>query len=178
MSNQKYFWHGEPVKTELGAVYVLENTEKPLYWYNYECNWDIDQDKAIHGDKAAMIPAIRVTSKDGYSFIISNHFGIGINKLLKGGWPNQSHFSFNDDVKFETLEELGSLRIAYSIRKFDEEAFSAHESKRKLWQKKNHPEAYKERELLMESFKSNQRTIIHNFNPKYGNPQGEPEETK
>jgi len=34
MNNQKYFWQGEPVKTDFGVAYPIENTEKPLFWYN------------------------------------------------------------------------------------------------------------------------------------------------
>lgn len=153
----KYFWQGEPVRIEFGAAYPEENKEKPLFWYNYECNWDFLQDKPIHDTrKIGMLPAIRIYYQDQKPFIISNHFGIGVNKLLKGGSPRHSHFSFADNVKFETIDELVSwgLKQSFKITEFDEEGFSNYEAKRNKWQKENFPEEYEEMEKFKNSFRS------------------------
>ena len=154
MSNQKYFWNGESVKTDFGVAYQPENTEKPLYWYNYECNWDSVLNKPIYNTKKiAMIPAIKVTTKKGYVFFIANHFGIGANKLMKGGTMRQRHFSLDDNVKFEGVEDLGILRNEYSIREFDEDGFVEYESKRERWQKENFPKEFERLQALKDSFK-------------------------
>lgn len=155
MNNKKYFWQGEPVKTDFGVVYQPENKEKPLFWYNYECNWNTTLDKPIYDtEKIAAIPAIKVTTENGYTFFIANHFGIGANKLKKGGWPNHTHFSFSDDVKFEGVEELGALRNMYSIREFDEDGFVEYEAKRKRWQKENYPDEFARMERIENSFRT------------------------
>lgn len=154
MSKQKYFWHGEPVKTDFGAAYVFEYPERPLWWYNFECNWDVTLDKEKRDTvSVAMLPAIKVTPKNGDSFYIANHYGIGAHKLRNGGWPSHKHFSIGSDAKFEGVEELGSLRNVYSIREFDEVGFSQHEAKRERWQKENFPEEYARMQALKESFR-------------------------
>lgn len=154
MNNQKYFWNGEPVKTDFGVAYQPENTERPLYWYNYECNWNTTLNKPIYGTKkVAAIPAIKITTKQGDVFFIANHFGIGANKLMKGGTMRQTHFSLDGNVKFIGAEELGILRNEYSIRKFDEEGFAEHEARRERWQKENFPEEFERMEMFRKSFK-------------------------
>ena len=154
MGTHKYFWHGEPVKTDFGYATVNENKEKPLFWYNFECLWNLNEGKPNYGlNKSAMIPAIKVTSKDGQSFLIANHFGIGASKLKKGGWPNHNHFSLPDNAKFEGCEDLGSLRIIYSIREFDEENYSEHEKLRRIWQRENFPEEMKKMDSLKAAFR-------------------------
>lgn len=92
-------WHGEPVKTEFGSAFINEDTEKPLVWYNYEVlNSKI---------RTSVIPAIRITTKAGNSFVISNHFGIGWLKLKHGGWPGTTHFSLpKDSFQPEEIAEL------------------------------------------------------------------------
>lgn len=154
MNKQKYFWQGEPVKTDFGVVVQPENKEKPLYWYNFECNWNVAENKPRYGTvKTCSIPAIKVTTKDGQVFLIANHFGIGANKLMKGGSPRDTHFSFGDNAKFQGAEDLGVFRNAYSIRKFDEDGFVEYEAKRERWQKENFPEEFERMENLRKSFK-------------------------
>lgn len=154
----KYFWQGEPVLVDFGAVYIEENIEKPLFWYNYECNWDVNLNKPKYGEqKGAMIPAIKIYSFQGDELlIISNHFGVGANKLLKGGWPNHTHFSFSDNVKFESRENLPSytLQKAFKITEFDEEGYSKYEEGRKKWQKENFPEEFEKLERLKKAFRN------------------------
>lgn len=153
---KKYYWQGEPVRIEFGAAYPEENKKKPLYWYNFECNWDFLQDKPIYDTiKSSTIPAIKIYYKDYKPFIIANHFGIGINKLLKGGSPRHTHFSFDENVKFETIEQLviWGLKQYFKITEFDEEGFSVHEAKRRKWQKENFPEEYEQSERL--------RAVLH-----------------
>lgn len=120
----KYQWHGEPVKVKFGNCIVKENKDKPLYWYNFEC----------YPEGKACIPALKVTTKNGQSFMISNHFGIGVYKLLKGGWPDTSHFSL--DGKFNTKPQL-------KITEFDPDGYANYEAEREKWQNEHYPEEYK-----------------------------------
>ena len=153
---KKYYWQGEPVRIEFGAAYPEENKDKPLYWYNFECNYDTNLDKPIFDTyKNAIIPAIRIHYGKEKPFVISNHFGIGVNKLIKWGSPRHTHFSFYDKIKFETIDELVSweLKQYFKITEFDEEGFSVHEAKRRKWQKENFPEEYEQSERL--------RAVLH-----------------
>jgi len=124
MKKNKYFWQGEPVKVEFGNCIVKKNKEKPLWWYNYECSLEPMYEKAC-------IPAIRITASWGEPFVISNHCGIGVYKLMKGGWPDSTHFSL--DGKFSTKPQL-------KITEFDLEAFQQHEAERRKWQIETYPE--------------------------------------
>lgn len=138
----KYKWHGEPVIATFGSVLTKPNIEKPLWWYNYEC--------AISKNSMALLPAIRVETKSGEVFVIANHFGIGVHKLLNGGWPNYQHFGLDTD-KF--TEADGQIDRYLFIKSFDEEEFSKHESERDKWQKENYPKEYEAAEALRAAFK-------------------------
>lgn len=127
-----YQWQGEPVKVEFGLSIVKENSEKPLWWYNFECNDSFPKGRAA-------IPAIRITTNNDYSFILSNHSGIGVHKLINGGWPNYAHFSLPDD---------GFTKGGFKITEFDELEYCRHEADRNKWQKENYPEEYKQVESL------------------------------
>jgi len=129
-----YQWHGESVKTLFGYSYVKENVDKPLCWYNYECD-------LIHPKGHAVIGAIKITTKDNEEFVIANHFGIGINKLLKGGWPNATHFSL-------PLESFRKDKH-FIIKEFDLDGYSEYEANREKWQEINYPEEYKKLKELM-----------------------------
>ena len=129
---RKYFWDGAPVKAEFSAAYVELNEEKPLYWFNYECN----QGKT----KIALIPAVKITTKSGEEFCIGNQFGIGASKLLKGGWPNHRHFSIPIDCFMPNMWDT-----VKSPNKFDELAFSEYESKRENFFRINYPKEYAEK---------------------------------
>ena len=122
----KYQWQGENIKIKFGNCIVEENKEKPLYWYNYECS--------LQHDGKACIPAIQITTKEGQVFVIANHFGIGVHKLINGGWPNYTHFSLNG--KFSTNPQL-------RYGEFDLDNYSVYEAEREKWQKKTSPEEYK-----------------------------------
>jgi hypothetical protein len=131
MKKSVYQWQGEPVKVVFGYCEVFTNKEKLLYWYNYEC----DISKLFKGK--ALIPAIKIISNDNdYSFVIANHYGIGISKLKKGGWPNHTHFSLDNNLFVEDTHR------AFNIRKFDFEQYSEYETNRENWQKENFPEEY------------------------------------
>lgn len=114
-------WQGEPVSVRYGYCHVKTNTEKPLMWYNYDCR--------MTGE--AKIPAIEITSND--VFVISNQFGIGEEKLRKGGWPNMPHASLPDGTFTETGVAV----------EFDKEAYLANYAVSDLWMKNNYPEEYK-----------------------------------
>lgn len=133
----KYCWHGEPVKTRFGFCIVKEDTERPLFWYNFEC---LSGRGTI---QHALIPAIEVTTNCHQRFVIANHYGIGVNKLIKGGWPDSMHFSLPAD----TFKEDNSLAL-FTVKKFNEEEFSKHEAERRKWQKKNFPEEFEKSEAL------------------------------
>lgn len=149
-----YQWHGKPVKVRFGYVEQRENTEKPLYWYNFECQNEkqLDgtfiPDRMASGDgrKFALIPAIEVT-QDGQTWLIANHYGIGVNKLLKGGWPNSTHFSLAGDFKEDAAPY-------FKITEFDLEGYEHHESYRRKWQKENYPAEFEQMERLRISFKT------------------------
>lgn len=130
--SQKYQWQGKPVKVEFGYCIVEANQEKPLWWYNYEC--------ALDRDVKSCISAIRVVPESGPSFLISNHFGIGVHKLLNGGWPNYQHFSIEGDFSPSSADPWQL--------KFDLSGFEDHESKRRTWQKENFPAEFKRMEAL------------------------------
>ncbi|WP_256013151.1 hypothetical protein [Desertivirga xinjiangensis] len=132
-----YQWQGEPVSVRFGYAYQEENPEKPLFWYNFECHneekldgsYEDRKSHAINGKYFALIPAVEVTTSTGYKFLLSNHCGIGVNKLLKGGWPNATHFSLTGDFK-ESEEPY------FKFTAFDLDAYEKHESARRTWQKK------------------------------------------
>lgn len=136
----KYKWQGEPVKAEFGHSYVDFNEEKPLYWYNYEC---------LGATRGACIPSIKITSKDGEVFYISNHYGIGAHKLSKGGWPNMPHFGIPNTAKFEE-----DKRPPFGLRTLDLEGFEAYEQERKTWQSLKYPEEYKRVQALRDSIRT------------------------
>ncbi|MBD3904452.1 hypothetical protein NAL32_07380 [Chryseobacterium sp. Ch-15] len=147
----KYFWQGEPVKTDFGVVSVIENISKPLYWYNFECCWNIEEQKprrGIKNDRSALIPAIKITTKENQIFYIANHFGIGAHKLKNGGWPNYRHFSFDDKVDFQGCEELGHIRSLYNLRTFYLKGYDEHERARRKWQKETYPKEFAKSEQL------------------------------
>jgi len=125
----KYQWQGEPVKVEHGYCMVKTNKDKPLWWYNYECR----------KNGSAAIFALKVTTKDGYSFIISNEYGIGSHKLKNGGWPSYRHFSL--DGTFHTNMKSKQTTL-------DLEGFQQHEAEREKWFKENYPIEYEEIDAL------------------------------
>lgn len=135
--SSRYQWQGEPVKVRFGECRVTPNKEKPLYWYNYEC-YNNEFNKA---SLVAFVPAIEITCGDQV-FVIGNHFGIGIHKVLNGGWPNHNHFS----LPKETFE-LGRKKY-HRITEFDLDEYSEHEAKRRAWQKENYPEEFERSEAL------------------------------
>lgn len=140
--NNKYFWHGESVKTRFGYCSVKEDVERPLFWYNYECL--SDRGTIAH----ALIPAIEVLTNCNQRFVIANHYGIGAYKLKKGGWPDCTHFSLPADTFQESNEP------AFIIRHFNEEEFAKHEAERRRWQKKMYPEEFEKSEVLRRMIKS------------------------
>lgn len=121
-------WQGEPVKIDCGYCTVTPIADKPLFWFNYEC-----ANSETPGE--AKIPALKVKCKDGDEFVISNHFGIGIHKLNRGGWPDQQHFSL-------PMDKFTSAGGEYIILHFDKKEFDQYELKRDEWQMKEHPEEW------------------------------------
>lgn len=127
----EYKWQGEPVKIKYGNCIVKKREDKPLWWFNFEC--------ALGHSDIACVPVIQITMGDDYQFMIANHFGIGIHKLINGGWPSHAHFSVEGD--FDTKPKL-----MYS--EFDHEGYSTYESDRRKWEKDNFPEEFKRFESL------------------------------
>jgi len=135
----KYKWQGEPVYVRFGYVNQKENKEKPLYWYNFECytkeqldgTFEIDHMVCANGDHFSLIPAIEVTY-NGTPFLLANHYGVGVSKLLKGGWPNHRHFSLDGDFS-------ESNQPYFKFTKFYLEEYEHHENNRTNWQRKNYP---------------------------------------
>lgn len=137
MSRTRYQWQGKDVSVRFGFVKVKPNTEKPLYWYNYECETSDDQDPR---DGTTRIEAIEVTyQEDGgreQVFTIANHFGIGVHKLKHGGWPTHQHFSFGD----HPFRELDLQHV--TPHRFDEVGFAQHEAGRERWMKATDPKEF------------------------------------
>ena len=129
-----YQWQGIDVSVEFGYASLIENKRKPLLWYHYE----------VQTGKVPL-PAILVHYRpgtNGHSFVIANHHGIGVAKLMSGGWPDLPHFSvpadsFTPDDQYARLE-------------FDGEAYQAHETARRSWQeeKYGHTDAWKKVQAL------------------------------
>ncbi|MFA5934962.1 MAG: hypothetical protein WC827_03705 [Candidatus Paceibacterota bacterium] len=122
-----YQWQGEKVKVKFGFCTPSENIEKPLWWYNYEVNC-----------LREAIPAIMINN----DFVISNHFGIGVYKLMQGGWPNCTHFSLPKDLFMEDRAQC------FRIVDFNLDEYSEHEAKRLKWQKENFPIEFEKMEAL------------------------------
>lgn len=143
----KYEWQGEPVKIKLGHCKINENKEKPIYWYNFECNMRLNLNEEYEywhcefDTKFGIVDAVQVIHSTG-SFILANHFGIGIHKLINGGWPSHQHFSL--DGKFEELNWKETIHLL----KFDEVGFAKHEAARNKWQKENYPVEFEKLEKL------------------------------
>ncbi len=132
-------WQGEPVKVESLYIKVWEYKEKPLWWFNYE----VDKQRSENlGHDYAIIEALKVTYEN-QSFYISNHFGVGIRKLRKGGWPNHSHFSFDGNFKEYSTNMTLHPTISFCLKDYEN-----HEANRRAWQKKNFPEEFERSERL------------------------------
>lgn len=148
-----YQWQGQKVKVIFGKCKVVENKDKPLYWYNYECLWDDYNNKPRKSafDKFTYVPAVKVIFGDE-EFVLANHFGIGVHKLINGGWPSYRHFSLPLDG-FISKEGLTiDEQFMYIFRKFDLESFEAHEEKRTKWQKRTFPIEYAQHKAKLEYF--------------------------
>jgi len=130
---KNYQWQGKPVKVRFGGCLVKQIKDKPLWWWNYEC----DNPKG-----SAYIPTLEIETQDGEVFLISNHYGIGVHKLENGGWPNYVHFSV--EGKFEETDTL-------TWDKFKLHFYEEHEAGRARWQKENYPEEYQKKRALLDS---------------------------
>jgi len=146
---QKFEWQGDPVKTTFGYVAVREVLDKPLYWFNYEVLNKMETGDHCSVGGKAYIAAIEVSTSTGYKFYIANHFGIGVNKLSKGGWPNSAHFSFDTGL----IKFLPDDKVQRGLNgQFDEEGYANRESKRRIWQKETYPFEFEQMESLRRGF--------------------------
>ena len=130
----KYQWQGEPVEVIFGTSKIEPNKAKPLYWYNYDCS--------LSEENAAHIAAVKIKTADGCEFVIANHFGYGVLKLLAGGWPDSGHASLTEG-EFVADPEM-------KITEFDRLGYQEHKRKAHAWQKENYPEEYEQVERLSE----------------------------
>lgn len=148
MERNNYQWQGEKVKVEFGLCKVIEVKNKPLWWWNYECCWDdyYNKDKYSMHDKSALVPAVKITHKE-QEFVIANHFGIGVHKLINGGHPNYRHYSLPLDGFESTSCMTIQEQYIYVHRKFDLLSFEDHEAKRSKWQKRKFPKEVSDRKL-------------------------------
>ena len=126
-------WQGEPVNVYFGSCTVSADKGKPLMWYNFEC-------LQFSMDGFYNFPAILIEYGKEH-FVLANHFGVGIAKLLAGGWPEHRHFSLPTD-KFKQNDD-------YIITEFKRDDFEEHELDRKAWQKENYPEEYAKLQQLI-----------------------------
>jgi len=148
MKSKIYKWQGEPVEVKFGYVTVKENLEKPLYWYNYECN--MNKVGAEWKHKFALIPAVKVIHDNG-SFLLSNQAGLAVHKLINGGWPNYTHASLDGEFKEYDAPE-------FAPKKFDEEEYCKIESDRNKWFAKTYPEEWKKLQALTDAGRKLQKS--------------------
>lgn len=127
-----YKWHGEPVTVKFGYFMPQTVKEKPLFWYNFEADTAPE----------TPIPAVRVTTKSNESFVISNHCGIGVKKLMGGGWPDQQSFH----VPKEWFVPDDGER--FTIVEFDGAMLAVQENRRRAWQERMHPDEFRQMEAL------------------------------
>lgn len=137
MKNLK--WQGKEVKVENAWLKVYENKEHPLWWSNFEV--DICNSNLTMAANYAIIEALKITYEDSI-FYISNHLGIGIRKLRKGGWPNHQHFSFHNIQECE-VKHGRSITTSFCLKEYEK-----HESARRKWQQKNFPHEFAKSERL------------------------------
>ena len=116
-------WQGEPIDVQFGWLCVAKNKDKPMYWYNFECE----------ETGFAVFFAIRI-KQHGQVWYISNEYGEGLRKLKAGGWPNLGHRSLPNDGAFERMRNPEDIAITLE-HEFDEVAYAEHESKREKWMK-------------------------------------------
>lgn len=135
-------WHGKPVKVEFGFCHVRTNKDAPGYWFNYECQ----------ETGSAQIEAIKVSTDDGQEFCISNHHGVGVYKLQRGGWPDAAHYSLPVMffVRNHTMEPTP----------FDMFEWIDHEKRRDKWLMENHFSVWQGKQKLLDAIKKNKYDSI------------------
>ncbi len=159
--NTVYQWQGEDVSVSFGYVYQNENLDKPSYWYNFECNNTRELDGTYkpntilhtNGKRVALLPAVQVSYKSEKPFLIANHYGIGVHKLINGGWPNYAHFSLNGEFVTDAAPY-------FEIRQFDIRGYETHEAARKAWQKKTYPNEFAKSEALRASMRTFMKNVV------------------
>lgn len=135
MKPSNYAWRGNLIKTEFGFCRVNTNKEKNLWWYNYECS-------QFPTSGMSIIPAIKVTVDSGYSFCLSNHFGIAHHQLINGGWPGYAQY----ELPLSGFE--ASKKAEYNLRQFDLDGYEENETARRKWQFDNYPDEFARSERL------------------------------
>ena len=154
----RYRWNDRPVKIEHLWVKIKENKDQPLYWYNYNVN--------AYGESKdwVIMTAIEITTKEGEKFIISNHFGTGINKCRKGGCADQYHGSFRKVDIIEVIRKNSDLYKKWSYIgdrdnnlleiniQLNEKLYVQEEQERRAWQKMYYPEEFKKLDALRKAF--------------------------
>ena len=122
--SQVYKWDGEPVQVEHVDIIVKEHKQKPLYWWNYEVSLT-----GASATNKAVISSLKITAKDGEVFYISNHFGIGLNKLRKGGMWTQASYHFDEEYIVK-IQGAIHRNIKFRLDKYEE-----YEKGRLKWRK-------------------------------------------
>jgi len=140
ISKRKLMWHGKEVKVEIVNVKVYTNAEKALWWYNYEIAIEAScQDYSL-------LEACKITTAKGFTFYISNHHGIGIRKLRKGGWPSHQHFGLPSLCESD-------IKVLMPNTSYCSRDFLRHEQERRIWQMKNFPDEFEASERLRKLIK-------------------------
>ncbi|BFP39524.1 hypothetical protein FGF1_03690 [Flavobacteriaceae bacterium GF1] len=136
----KLKWQGKEVKVECVMLKVFPVEDKPLWWSNFE----VDEYRAnCPSGNYALIESLKVWYRDSEPFHIANHFGIGIRKLRKGGWPNHNHFSYRGNFEEVIGGSTYHPTINFTLRLYEE-----HEARRRDWQRKNFPDEFNRYEGL------------------------------
>lgn len=135
---KKGYWQGEEVNYEVIELIVEDDLEYPLFWA-----------RVFVGDKRQ---AVRVTTKDGYSWVMDNEYGEALLKIYSGGWPDKSHATIKNYKQINTIDDPNEWRTEIDIEKKRHETYLIRE-----FQKRNNPEEFEKaqrlRKLLVEKEK-------------------------
>lgn len=128
-----YRWNDQPIdKVEFGYATVVENTQKPMYWYNYDIH--------ASGQPSLKMAAIRIT-QNGESFVIANIYGSGFRKITNGGTADLQHFGLTGNNTF--VEDK-----SFAIKAYDKEGLDKRQEMANDYFLHKEPELFKKFDSL------------------------------
>jgi hypothetical protein len=133
MSNEKFYWNGEPCK----RVRFLDARVLPTKGEDGKLPWW----KPLEGSE---VQVIEVQPSYGPAFLIDNTDGLGYCKLVKGGMYTQGSRHF-DGVDLYFFGETEDNRIN---REFSKEAYDLIEQKNDAYWREHNPERWSHLQAL------------------------------